>query len=327
MVRGGVNMGIAGVPHWGGDIGGFHCVVDGFAAANGELLTRWIEQGSMTSNMQDQNACSGALDTGVKASIWNSTDAQHAWGEYARLHTRLFPYLYSLAYDAHRTGAPTMRHLFLEHPDRPELASTDDEYYFGPGLLVAPVVQRNARMRNVTFPPGRFFDWRDGRLYEGGQTVMVDAPLDKLPLFLRDGYIVPLLDASIDTLDDTETNPDVVGPRDVADVFDVVGLVSAPGGPTDGGVAGTVATFALWDRTQLSARWAGGFAVPSGFTEATDANDLATCTACYRRDAVPGATNVTRVRISATAASVDAGGLHLTYDGSRRIRWDLYLVE
>jgi hypothetical protein len=261
----------------------------------------------MSSNMQDQNACSGALDTGVKASIWNSVDAQHAWSEYGRLHTRLFPYLYSLAHEAHATGAPTMRHLFLEHADDPQLASVDDEYYFGPALLVAPVVHRDARSRDVRFPPGRFFDWRDGRLYEGGQTVTIDAPLDKLPLFLRDGYLVPLLDPTIDTLDDTETSPDVIGPGDVADAFDVVGLLSHAAGATGGAV--NPATLHRWDRSNLAAHWRGSF------------------TACYRTDPVAGAANATRVRIGTTAANVTAGGLELSYDGTRGIRWDLDLVE
>src|SRR4051794_29176802 len=101
--------------------------------------------------MHDEDAC--ALWNGDKGSIWSSPDAQAAWKEYARLHTRLFPYLYSLAKEAHETGAPLMRHVFFEHPDRPELARVDDEFYLGPAILAAPVVKRGATTKVVHLPP------------------------------------------------------------------------------------------------------------------------------------------------------------------------------
>jgi len=69
MVRAGVNLGISNVPFWGGDIGGFHCIKDGYQAADEELLVRWIQMGSMTPIMMDQDACVGS-DSSLKASIW-----------------------------------------------------------------------------------------------------------------------------------------------------------------------------------------------------------------------------------------------------------------
>src|SRR5262249_4001733 len=77
MVRAAINMGISGVPNWGGDIGGYHCFADGAEKADGELLTRWIEQGSMEPDMHDENACVGS-DSSAKATIWTSPDAQAA---------------------------------------------------------------------------------------------------------------------------------------------------------------------------------------------------------------------------------------------------------
>jgi alpha-glucosidase (family GH31 glycosyl hydrolase) len=214
MVRGGINMGISGVANWGGDIGGYHCLTDGAEAADGELLTRWIQQGSMTPNMQDQNACVGG-DRSKKATIFTSPDAQAAWKTYARLHTRLQPYFMDLAHRAHATGTPIIRHLFLEHPDHPEYASIDDTYYLGPALLVAPVVTRGARERSVELPPGKWLDWNTHEILDGGAPRTLAAPLDRLPLLLRERQILPLLDARIDTLA-AEDNPDVVGPADVS---------------------------------------------------------------------------------------------------------------
>jgi alpha-D-xyloside xylohydrolase len=316
MVRAAINMGVSGSPNWGGDIGGFHCVADGHAAADGELLTRWIQQGSMTPNMQDQNACALATDEGEKASIWSSPDALEAWRRYARLHTRLFPYFWALAAEAHATGAPHVRHLFLEHPDRPDLRGVDDTHYLGRALLVAPVVERGARQRDVPFPDGLYLSWDTHELVEGGATRAVDAPLDRLPLFLRDGHLVVLLDPSIDTLS-REDHPEVVGPADVADVYDVVGLLSAEAGE---------ATFVLADGGRLEATNAGAVAAPD-LPAAPDEASLAACTGgCYRLDEVSD--RVTRLRVTTSAAELGAGGVTLRAAGvGRRVRWDLFLVE
>jgi alpha-glucosidase (family GH31 glycosyl hydrolase) len=315
MVRAGINMGVSGVPFWGGDIHGFHCVADGYAAADEELLVRWIQHGALTPNMQDQDACVAARDQGRKANIFDDPLAQAAWRTYARLHTRLFPYLYSLAWQAHETGVPLIRHLFLEHPDEPALRGADDAYYLGPALLVAPVVERGARAKRVHLPAGLYLDWAAGALVPGGRTVELHAPLERLPLLLRSGELVPLLDPAIDTLADEE-HPEVVGPGDVADVLDVVGLL-APGDRAE---------FVLWDGGRLEARWQGIF-TPGGLVAAGDEAALATCRGCYL-ETRPGP-DLRRVRVSLAAGvnRLEAGGLRLVNDTGQRLRWDLYLAE
>ncbi len=317
MVRAGVNMGLSGVPHWGSDIGGYKCSGGGYASADGELLTRWIEFGALGSDMHDEDSCAAAPDTGMKATIWSSTDAQAAWKTYARLHTRLFPYLRSLADDAHATGAPTMRAMFFEHPE-PEFASVDDTYYLGPALLVAPVVQRGARTRTVHFPAGHYLDFQAPPVLRTGPAQLeIDAPLDRLPLFLREGQLVPLLDPTIDTLAE-ENDPIIIGPADVATVYDVVGLLTPSAGH---------AAFALSDGGKLAATWSGAFQPPSS-PQAVSEAELGTCAACWLMDSLPALLpdRVIRVRVSASG-DVTAGGLALSAQSARRIRWDLYLVE
>ncbi len=312
MVRAGVNIGISGVPHWGGDINGFHCMIDGDEAADEELLVRWIQQGSMCSNMQDQDSCAG-LTGGVKASIFDSAAAQEAWRTYARLHTRLFPYFYTLAHEATATGAPVMRHVFLENPDRPDLAGVDDAYYLGPALLVAPVVERGAVTRTVDLPAGHWLDFTDHEVVEGGATVVLDAPLAKLPLLLRDGHPIVLLDPTIDTLAQ-ETSDEVVGPTDVAGVYDVVAFVS-----TDVGHA----SCALHDGDTFSFFWTGGFAPPAGYTPASSEADLASCALCYLVDDL--GSGLVRVRITGPASDLTAGGLSVFTSSDRTLRLDLFL--
>ncbi|MEM9189601.1 MAG: TIM-barrel domain-containing protein [Myxococcota bacterium] len=315
MIPAGVNLSMSGAPNWGGDIGGFHCAADGASLADGELLARWIQQGALTPNMQDQSACSLSLDGGTKATIWTAAEAFESWRVYARLHTRLFPYLWAMAQRAHATGEPMMRQLFLEHPDQPALADDKTSYYFGPGLFVAPILERGARSRRVAFPPGRFLDWRDFAVYEGGTEATIDAPLTELPLFLRDGHLIPLLDPTIDTLAE-ETNADVIGRADVADVYDVVGFVSTATGE---------ASFTLAGGEVLQARWTGGFQAPTG-TETADEAELSTCTElCFLVEDL--ASGVRRVRISSPSGAATAGGLALESAAGRRIRWDLFLHE
>jgi alpha-glucosidase len=309
MIRGGVNLGISGVPNFAGDIGGFHCLKDGAAAADNELLARWIQQGALSPVMQDQNACVGG-DAAAKATIWTAPDAYAAWKTYARLHTRLFPYLYTLGKQANATGAPIMRHVWFEHPDT-DLASEDTAYYLGPALYVAPVVERGARTKTVTLPPGTFIDWDTGALVRGGTTVTLDAPLAKLPLLLRAGHLVPLLDPTIDTLAE-ESSAAIVSPPDVADVYDVVGAL----------VPASDASFTLYDGEALEARLVGSFAAPALPVALTD-GELAACGGCYRTTTL--ADGVLRVQLSATG-NVSAGGLQLLSTSTRRIRWDVYLA-
>jgi sulfoquinovosidase len=299
QVRAGINLSMSGVAHWGSDISGYKCLNDGAAAADGELVTRWIEAGAMSSNMHDEDSCTGG---GQKANIWNSTDAQTAWRTYARLHSRMLPYFVALAARANAKGEPVVQSPWLRHPERRELAPVGDVFYFGPALLAAPVVARGARDKTLTLPPGLFLDWRDQTLYDGGAggvMVTVPAPLDKLPLFLVDGQLLPLLDPTIDTLM-VENVPTVVGPTDVADVYDVVGLVSTASGG---------ARFDLAEGGTLEAMYGG---------------NLGSCSGCTVTRLSP---RLVRLQVEATG-SVDAGGLHLAQSGvGRRLRWDLYIVD
>jgi alpha-glucosidase (family GH31 glycosyl hydrolase) len=313
MLRGAINMGVSGVPNWGGDIGGYHCLADGDEKADGEVLTRWIEEGAMEPGMHDENACVGG-DPAKKASIWTSDDARAAWKTYARLHTRLLPYYEALGAQAHETGAPIIRHVFLDNPTRVDWAGVDDAYYVGPSLFAAPVVTRNARERTFELPPGRWLDFLDHTLLTGGAKLTVPAPLGKLPLYLGENRLVPLLDPRIDTLSAAE-DP-VVGPAQVADVYDVVGLVTGSASFTLADGASFVATLG-----------AGPPAPPSGLSAAADEATLATCAGCYRIDDLGG--GLSRVRLSVSGdGTVSAGGLSASATHARaRTRWDLFVAR
>jgi alpha-glucosidase (family GH31 glycosyl hydrolase) len=223
-VRNGLSMGLSGVSLWGSDIGGYFSL--SLPPTTPDLERRWIEVGFASGVMRTE-ADGYALQPGTRAQIFDK-DVLPVWARYAKLRTRLYPYLAAAerAYDA--TGMPIMRQLALAYPDDPRAVGLDDEYLFGPDLLAAPVLTAAATSRRVYLPAGRWVDfWRsvdmkangDVRLrkpviLDGGREVEVPAPADRLPLFVRAGAILPMLPADVQTLSDYGTG--VVHLRDRA---------------------------------------------------------------------------------------------------------------
>ena len=104
---------------------------------------------------------------------------------------RLLPYLYGLFREAERSGAPVWRPLFYEFPRDERAAEIEDQVMLGPSLLLAPVLDRGARERSAYLPEGSWFDWHDGARYSGPRRVRVPAPLERMPLFVRGGAVLP----------------------------------------------------------------------------------------------------------------------------------------
>ncbi len=196
-VRNGLSMGLSGVSLWGSDIGGFFALSQ--EQTTPELLQRWIQVGFASGIMRMQ-ANGFTLRPSTRAQIFDA-DVLPVWTRYARLRTQLYPYLARAqrAYD--RTGMPLMRALALAFPHDPKALERDDEYLLGPDLLVAPVLDDGVRARKVYLPRGRWFDyWHRGPALRGRRDVVVPAPLDELPLFVRRGAAVRLLPRDVRTL-------------------------------------------------------------------------------------------------------------------------------
>jgi alpha-D-xyloside xylohydrolase len=152
-----------------------------------ELYTRWFEYATFLPIMRTHGS--------RKANeVWSyGKQAEPILEEYLRLRYQLMPYIYSLGWFTHQTGAPYMRALFMDFPDDPNVDSIGDEYMFGPAFLVAPVTSQGATTKQVYLPAGAdWYNYWTQKRFQGGQTVTVDAPIDKLPLFVRAGSIVPL---------------------------------------------------------------------------------------------------------------------------------------
>ena len=151
-----------------------------------ELFTRWFAYNSFTPTLRihGQRPATAIWDYG--------TAAEPVLANFLRLRYALVPYLYSLGYQTYKTGAPFMRALFMDFPNDPAVATIGDEYMFGPAFLVAPVTEQGVTSRDVYLPAGAdWYDYWTNHRYTGGQTVKAAAPIDKIPLFVRAGSILP----------------------------------------------------------------------------------------------------------------------------------------
>ncbi len=197
----GLSLGPSGFPFYGADTGGYI-----HAPPDKELFTRWFQQTALSSVMQVGNGASTVpWETGGPDGY--DEEMLDWYRTYARLHLRLWPYEWTYALDIPRTGRPIQRPFGLQYPDLGE--HPWEVYFFGDDLLVAPVLERDAREKAVVFPPGRWVDWWDGTVWEGPREATVPAPLSRLPLYLREGGLVPMLRPTIDSLAPT-TEPDRV---------------------------------------------------------------------------------------------------------------------
>ncbi|WP_435823865.1 hypothetical protein [Kitasatospora aureofaciens] len=127
--------------------------------------------------------------TGGPNEVWSyGEQAYPILRDHLLLRERLHPYLRRLSEDAHRTGAPPMRPLFFDFPEDERAWEVDDQFLLGPDLLVAPVYEAGARARRVYLPAvARWLDPVIGRALEGGSTLDAEAPLERLPVFVREG--------------------------------------------------------------------------------------------------------------------------------------------
>ena len=196
----GLNMGIAGIPWWTTDIGGFHGGNPDDPAFR-ELLIRWFEYGTFCPVMRLHGyreplkapigTEGGALCvSGADNEVWSfGEEAYEICKTYLQLREQMKPYIANQMKAAHEKGTPVMRPLFYGFPEDKKAWEVEDEYMFGDHVLVAPVLYENQREREVYLPEGS--TWKNywtGEEYQGGQRYTVDAPIEKLPVFLRDGY-------------------------------------------------------------------------------------------------------------------------------------------
>jgi alpha-D-xyloside xylohydrolase len=209
VIVAGLSAAMSGFSIWGHDVGGYQN--SNFSASPHDLFMRWTQFGCFSPIMQ------------MHRQVDPHTLRQYPWGYpvagetvnenaalgnfrfYARLHLRLFPYIYSLARVSSETGMPILRPLVLMNQDDPNTFEVQHAYYFGDDMLVAPVVDRDATGRDVYLPKGSWHDFWTGDQHEGGQLLRWSNPdRSRLPVFVRTGSVIPMLPDDVDTLCDAD---------------------------------------------------------------------------------------------------------------------------
>jgi alpha-glucosidase len=175
-------MGVSGQAFVGGDIPGFT------ASPSAELAARWTQYGSLTP------FCRYHSERGEPDKYpWSFGPGAEKLARAAlELRYRLLPYIYSAFVVASETGAPVQRPFVFDFQHDRQARETDDAYLFGEALLVAPVMHAGCTARHVYLPPGTWLDFYTGERHTGGQHITAAAPLERIPVFARGGYVIPM---------------------------------------------------------------------------------------------------------------------------------------
>ena len=191
----GLNMGLAGIPWWTTDIGGFHGG-DPNDPAFRELFVRWFQWGTFCPVMrlhgdreprQPQYGTTGGAHccSGAANEVWSyGEDVYKICVKYMNIREKMRGYTRKLMEEAHLKGTPIMRTLFYEFPEDKECWEIEDEYMYGDKYLIAPILEAGVNERRIYLPVG--VQWKEcncGRIYYGGQYITLTVSLDSMPVF------------------------------------------------------------------------------------------------------------------------------------------------
>lgn len=198
QISAGMNYAMSGIPYWTMDIGGF-CVEKRYEKAKEgsedlkewrELNNRWFQFGSFCPLFRSHGQFPYREVFNVSP---KGTPTYESMVYYDKLRYRLMPYIYSLAGMTYLKDYTIMRGLVMDFENDRQVFDIGDQYMFGPALMVCPVYTYQARARDVYFPSGsNWYDFETNKFIEGGQKLSVDAPYDRIPLFVKAGSIIPM---------------------------------------------------------------------------------------------------------------------------------------
>ncbi len=197
QVNTGLNMGLAGIPWWTTDIGGFHGGNPKDPEFR-ELMVRWFQYATFSPILRMHgdrlphskplsNKGGGSMVTGAPNEIWSyGEEVEVILTKFVKIRESLKTYLKKLMKEAHEDGTPIMRTLFYEFPEDDKTWEVDNTYMLGDEILVAPIMNYKDRSRKVYLPKGH--TWENifnGVSYKGGETYEIECPLEEIPIFLK----------------------------------------------------------------------------------------------------------------------------------------------
>nr|WP_314545582.1 glycoside hydrolase family 31 protein [uncultured Massilia sp.] len=206
QIPAGLNMVASGIALWGNDIGGWQKIPQNSTADKAplvdpagaedvvgknrdypELMTRWFQYGTFLPTLR--------LHGDRKhADIWSfGKQAETIMARYDQLRYQLIPYIYSQAKFTHDTGAPFMRPLWMDFGADPNVANIGTQYMFGPAFLVAPITEQGQTEKDVYLPAGTdWYDFWTNEKFSGGRWIKAQAPIDRIPVFVKAGSVIPM---------------------------------------------------------------------------------------------------------------------------------------
>ncbi len=179
------NVGLSGQPFIGSDVGGFM----GGEPTN-EMYIRWMQLGAFTPFFRVHSA----LDTRAREPFAFNETVEEYSREAIQLRYKLLPFWYNEFYAAAQTGLPIMRSMFINYQNDENCYSRDAQYQFmiGENLLVAPVVVSTETTKKLYLPAGKWYDWMNNKVVTGGEWKLFEVPLNKIPLFIKQGGMIPM---------------------------------------------------------------------------------------------------------------------------------------
>lgn len=192
QITAGLNFTATGIPYWTTDIGGY---LGGNPYDNEyrEVFTRWFQYGTFCPIFRNHGRRYPG-DTTVPNELWAYGDTvKNICVDFIRLRYKLMPYIRSLATEVTLNHYTPMRLMAFDFPEDINVRDCKDQFMFGPSLMICPVTNTGARKRSVYLPAGAdWYDFFTGELYEGGTTIDADAPLERIPIFVKAGSIIPM---------------------------------------------------------------------------------------------------------------------------------------
>ena len=175
-----LNLTVCGYTFWGTDIGGYG------GPPSTEVYIRWLQFGTFNPIMR-------AHGCGKDRNPWTYGEtAVRVFRQLYGLRENMLPYIYDYAVRAHNTGIPMTSMMQTSFPELKSLLNCDEQYMFCDNLLVCPVLKAGADKKAVFFPSGNWYDIFNGKLYRGCRRVIVDAPIEKIPVYVRAGSVIRL---------------------------------------------------------------------------------------------------------------------------------------
>jgi oligosaccharide 4-alpha-D-glucosyltransferase len=180
-----LQMGLLGLGYTHSDLGGFA----GGEEFDQELYIRWLQYGVFQPVFRPH-----AQDNIAPEPIFHDTQTKDILREYVKLRYAMLPYNYSLAYENSLTGMPLMRPVFFEDPSNQNLIDIKDSYFWGDAFLVKPITEPNLTAVSMDLPQGVWFDYWTDKKYQGNQTIELATQLDRLPVMVRGGSFIPMVE-------------------------------------------------------------------------------------------------------------------------------------